>query len=231
MTDLTEVAKRLSGREAAKLVKDGAVVGLGTGSTAAYAIEELGRRIREEGLCILGIPTSYQALDLARRNGIPVRTLDDVDRVDISIDGADEVDPEKNLIKGGGAAHTQEKIIDSLADFFVTVVDDSKLVNRLGEKYPVPAEVIPMALAPVMRRFQAIGGNPVLRTAVKKDGPVITDQGNFVVDVRFPSIEDPQGLESTLNNIPGVVENGLFIKLADLVIVGISKDGTVRRIE
>ena len=231
MTDLTEVAKRLSGREAAKLVKDGAVVGLGTGSTAAYAIEELGRRIREEGLRILGIPTSYQALDLARRNGIPVRTLDDVDRVDISIDGADEVDPEKNLIKGGGAAHTQEKIIDSLADFFVTVVDDSKLVNRLGEKYPVPAEVIPMALAPVMRRFQAIGGNPVLRTAVKKDGPVITDQGNFVVDVRFPSIEDPQGLESTLNNIPGVVENGLFIKLADLVIVGISKDGTVRRIE
>lgn len=231
MTDLTEVAKRLSGREAAKLVKDGAVVGLGTGSTAAYAIEELGRRIREEGLHILGIPTSYQALDLARRNAIPVRTLDDVDRVDISIDGADEVDPEKNLIKGGGAAHTQEKIIDSLADFFVTVVDDSKLVNRLGEKYPVPAEVIPMALAPVMRRFQAIGGNPVLRTAVKKDGPVITDQGNFVVDVRFPSIEDPQGLESTLNNIPGVVENGLFIKLADLVIVGISKDGTVRRIE
>ena len=231
MTDLTEVAKRLSGREAAKLVKDGAVVGLGTGSTAAYAIEELGRRIREEGLHILGIPTSYQALDLARRNAIPVRTLDDVDRVDISIDGADEVDPEKNLIKGGGAAHTQEKIIDSLADFFVTVVDDSKLVNRLGEKYPVPVEVIPMALAPVMRRFQAIGGNPVLRTAVKKDGPVITDQGNFVVDVRFPSIEDPQGLESTLNNIPGVVENGLFIKLADLVIVGISKDGTVRRIE
>ncbi len=231
MTDLTEVAKRLSGREAAKLVKDGAVVGLGTGSTAAYAIEELGRRIREEGLRILGIPTSYQALDLARRNGIPVRTLDDVDRVDISIDGADEVDPEKNLIKGGGAAHTQEKIIDSLADFFVTVVDDSKLVNRLGEKYPVPVEVIPMALAPVMRRLEAIGGNPVLRTAVKKDGPVITDQGNFVVDVRFPSIEDPQGLESTLNNIPGVVENGLFIKLADLVIVGISKDGTVRRIE
>ena len=231
MTDLTEVAKRLSGREAAKLVKDGAVVGLGTGSTAAYAIEELGRRIREEGLHILGIPTSYQALDLARRNAIPVRTLDDVDRVDISIDGADEVDPEKNLIKGGGAAHTQEKIIDSLADFFVTVVDDSKLVNRLGEKYPIPVEVIPMALAPVMRRLEAIGGNPVLRTAVKKDGPVITDQGNFVVDVRFPSIEDPQGLESTLNNIPGVVENGLFIKLADLVIVGISKDGTVRRIE
>ena len=231
MTDLTEVAKRLSGREAAKLVKDGAVVGLGTGSTAAHAIEELGRRIREEGLRILGIPTSYQALDLARRNAIPVRTLDDVDRVDISIDGADEVDPEKNLNNGGGAAHTQEKIIDSLADFFVTVVDDSKLVNRLGEKYPIPVEVIPMALAPVMRRLQAIGGNPVLRTAVKKDGPVITDQGNFVVDVRFPLIEDPQGLESTLNNIPGVVENGLFIKLADLVIVGISKDGTVRRIE
>lgn len=231
MTDLTEVAKRLAGREAARLVKDGAIVGLGTGSTAAHAIEELGRRMREEGLGILGIPTSYQAAELARRNGIPLRTLDDVNRVDIAIDGADEVDPDKNLIKGGGAAHTREKVIDSLADFFVAVVDDSKLVDHLGEKYPVPVEVIPMALAPVMRRLEAMGGDPVLRVAVNKDGPVITDQGNLVVDVRFLSIEDPKGLESTLNNIPGVVENGLFVKLADLVIVGNRGDGTVRRIE
>lgn len=231
MTDLTEVGKRLSGREAAQLVRDGAIVGLGTGSTVAYAIEELGRRVREEGLRIVGIPTSYQAAGLARCGGIPVRTLDDVDRVDIALDGADEVDPEKNLIKGGGAAHTREKVIDALADYFVTVVDDSKLVSRLGEKSPVPVEVIPMALAPVMRRFEAMGGRPVLRVAVKKDGPVITDQGNFVVDVRFPSIDNPKDLESTLNNIPGVVENGLFVELADLVIVGIRADGTVRRME
>ncbi len=228
---MTEMAKKLSGREAAKLVKDGAVVGLGTGSTAAYAIEELGRRVQEEGLNILGIPTSYQAADLARRNRIPVRTLDDLDRVDIAIDGADEVDPVRNLIKGGGAAHTREKVIDTLADFFVVAIDDSKLVNRLGEKCPVPVEVIPMALVPVMRRLEAMGGKPVLRTAVKKDGPVITDQGNFVVDVRFLSIEDPEALESTLNNIPGVVENGLFVNLTNLVVVGNSADGTVKRIE
>lgn len=231
MTDLVEDAKRIAAVEGAKLVRDGATVGLGTGSTAACAIEELGRRIREEGLRILGIPTSYQAADLARRSGIPVRTLDDVDRVDIALDGADEVDSRKNLIKGGGAAHTREKIIDSLADYFVTIVDDSKLVGRLGEKCPVPVEVIPMAVAPVMRRLEAMGGKPILRVSVKKDGPVVTDQGNFIIDARFPSIENPKGLESTLNNIPGVVENGLFVELADLIIIGVRADGRVRRIE
>ncbi len=231
MADLAEAAKRLAGKEAAKLVNDGAVVGLGTGSTAAHAIEELGRRIREEGLSILGIPTSYQAADLARRNGIPVRTLEDVDRVNIALDGADEVDPKRDVIKGGGGAHTTEKVIDALAEFFVAMIDDSKLVNRLGEKCPVPVEVIPMALAPVMRRLEAMGGNPILRAAVKKDGPVITDQGNLIVDVRFPAIEDPGDLESTLNNIPGVVENGLFVGLVDLVIIGNRGDGTIKRME
>jgi ribose 5-phosphate isomerase A len=231
MADLAEAAKRLAGKEAAKLVNDGAVVGLGTGSTAAHAIEELGRRIREEGLSILGIPTSYQAADLARRNGIPVRTLEDVDRVNIALDGADEVDPKRNVIKGGGGAHTREKVIDALAEFFVAMIDDSKLVNRLGEKCPVPVEVIPMALAPVMRRLEAMGGNPILRAAVKKDGPVITDQGNLIVDVRFPAIEDPGDLELTLNNIPGVVENGLFVGLVDLVIIGNRGDGTIKRME
>jgi ribose 5-phosphate isomerase A len=231
MADLAEAAKRLAGKEAAKFVNDGAVVGLGTGSTAAHAIEELGRRIREEGLSILGIPTSYQAADLARRNGIPVRALEDVDRVNIALDGADEVDPKRNVIKGGGGAHTREKVIDALAEFFVTMIDDSKLVNRLGEKCPVPVEVIPMALAPVMRRLEAMGGNPILRAAVKKDGPVITDQGNLIVDVRFPVIEDPGDLESALNNIPGVVENGLFVGLVDLVIIGNRGNGTIRRME
>ncbi|MBW2056100.1 MAG: ribose-5-phosphate isomerase RpiA [Deltaproteobacteria bacterium] len=231
MTDPAGQAKRLSGAEAARLVKEGAVVGLGTGSTASHAIQELGRRIREEGLHLVGIPTSYQAADLARRNGIILQTLDDVDRVDIAIDGADEVDPHKNLIKGGGAAHTREKVIDSLADLLVIVVDDSKLVGRLGEKSPIPLEVIPMAVVPVMRRLEAMGGQPAVRIAVEKDGPVVTDQGNLVIDVRFPMIEDPETLESALNDIPGVVENGLFIGLADLVIVGDRRDGTIRRIE
>jgi ribose 5-phosphate isomerase A len=229
MEDLQKKAKQLAGREAAKFVKDGNVVGLGTGSTAAYGIEELGRRVKDEGLRILGIPTSYSAANLAREHGIPVGSLDDVGRVDIAIDGADEVDPLKNLIKGGGAAHTREKIVDALADLFVVVVDDSKLVSRLGEKCPVPVEVIPMALAPVMRRLRAMGGEPVLRAAIRKDGPVITDLGNFVVDVRFPVIEDPATLESNLNNIPGVLENGLFVGLTDVVVIGVCKDGSVRK--
>ena len=231
MPDLTEVAKKLAGKEAADLVGDATIVGLGTGSTTAFAIEELGRRVREEDLNIVGVPTSYQAAELARRHGVPLRTLDDVKGVDIALDGADEVDPEKNLIKGGGAAHTREKVIDSAADELVIVIDDSKLVRRLGEKFAVPVEVIPMALAPVMRRLEAMGGDPVLRAGIAKVGPVITDEGNLIVDVRFPSIEDPKALESTLNNIPGVVENGLFIGLAKLVIIGMRADGTVQRME
>jgi len=231
MTDQTATAKKLAGKKAAEQVEDGTVVGLGTGSTTAYAIEELGRRVREEKLSIVGIPTSYQAAQLARQSGIPLRSLDDVDRINMALDGADEVDPDKNLIKGGGAAHTQEKVVDSLADHFIVVVDDSKIVKRLGEKFAVPVEVLPMALGPVIRRIERMGGNPVLRMGVNKVGPVVTDQGNFVLDVRFPSIEDPQDLEMRLNNIPGCVENGLFVGLADVIIVGVRENGTVRTIE
>ena len=191
ITDPKVLGKQRVGVEASRMVTDGAIVGLGTGSTSAFAIEELGRRIRDEGMSILGIPTSFSAALLARKHGIPVRTLDDVDHIDIAIDGADEVDPAKNLIKGGGAAHTREKVIDYLAKLFVVVVDESKLVNRLGESFPVPVEVIPMAISPVMRRLEILGGQPVIRLAEKKDGPIISDQGNFIVDVRFDQIEDP----------------------------------------
>lgn len=229
-----KLMKQQVGIEAARLVGDGAVVGLGTGSTAVFMIEELGRRIKEEELHIVGIPTSYDAAVRARAAGIPVRTLDDVERIDIAIDGADEVDPMKCLIKGRGAAHTREKIIDSLANIFVVVVDDSKLVDRLGTTCPVPVEVLPMAVAPVMRRLRDLGGTPVLRMGVKKDGPVITDQGNMVVDVTFNGIDDPAGMERTLNNIPGGVENGLFVDVVTMVLVGqLSADGivSVRRIK
>lgn len=231
ITDKKVLAKQRVGLEAARLVQDGAVVALGTGSTAAFVIEELGRRIRQEGLAIKGIPTSYQAAMLARKYGIPLTTLDDVDHIDIAIDGADEVDPHKNLIKGGGAAHTREKIIDSLAKVFVVVVDQSKLVQRLGESFPVPVEVLPLAIAPVLRRLETMGGEPVVRMAVKKDGPVITDQGNLVVDVTFKDIPDPAALESALNNIPGVLENGIFVGVANIILVGSPEDGTVRRID
>jgi len=234
MDDRGESVKKKVALEAAKMVTGGTVVGLGTGSTVAPAIAELGRRVREEGLEIIGIPTSYHAAMLARASGIATRTLDDVSRIDIAIDGADEVDPHKNLIKGRGAAHTREKIVDSWSELFVVVVDDSKLVKHLGEKFPVPVEVLPFALHPVMKKLQAMGGNPELRMGVRKDGPLITDQGNMIIDVRFPAIKDPKGLERELNDIPGAVENGIFAGLAHLVLVGTAEEGeklTVRRIE
>lgn len=220
--------KRQVGVEAAQMVKDGDVVGLGTGSTAVFMIEELGRRIRDERLSIAGIPTSYDAAVLARRYGIPVRTLDDVDGVDIAIDGADEVDPDRQLIKGRGGAHLREKIIDGLARQFVVVVDESKLVSRLGSKCPLPVEVLPLAVKPVSRRLEALKGIPELRMAIRKDGPVITDQGNMILDVRFPEIDNPRELEMVINNIPGVLENGLFVDMVSLVLVGrVTEGGTV----
>jgi len=227
--------------EAAQMVGAGTVVGLGTGSTAAMAIAALGRRVREEGLEIVGIPTSYQSAMIARENGVVIRTLDDVAKIDIAIDGADEVDPKKNLevdpkknlVKGGGGAHTREKVIDSLAELFVVVVDESKLVSHLGQKFPVPVEVLPFAVQPVMKKLDKMGGNPVLRMGVKKSGPVITDQGNMIIDARFHKIEDPKALELELNDIPGVVENGLFVGLAHVVLVGATErgDAVIKRID
>lgn len=213
--------KELVGIQAAGMVQTDSVVGLGTGSTAVFMIKELGRRVKEEGLQIVGIPTSFDSDVLARTCGITIRTLDDVKSIDIAIDGADEVDPNRQLIKGGGAAHTREKIIDGLAKTFVVVIDESKLVDRLGADFPVPVEVIPFALNPVMEELQRIGGNPKLRTGGgKKVGPVITDQGNMVIDASFDTIPDPGRLEQTINNIPGVLENGLFVDLADVILIG-----------
>jgi ribose 5-phosphate isomerase A len=225
-TDPVKVMKQEVGKAAALRVTSGTIVGLGTGSTTAYAIEYLGSRLKSGEIeDIQGIPTSFQAEVLAKQYGIPLTTLDAVDHIDIAIDGADEVDPQKNLIKGGGAAHTREKIVDTLADQFVVVVDGNKLVDRLGSTFLLPVEVIPMAIAPVMRAIEKLGGKPELRMGVKKAGPVITDQGNMVVDVKFDSINNPAELEKTLNNIPGVLENGLFVGVADVILVGEVKDG------
>jgi ribose 5-phosphate isomerase A len=224
--DPVKVMKQEVGKAAAALVQSGTIVGLGTGSTTAYAIEYLGNRLKSGELKdIKGIPTSFQAEVLAKQYGIPLTTLDAVDHIDIAIDGADEVDPQKNLIKGGGAAHTREKIVDSLAAQFVVVVDGNKLVDKLGSSFLLPVEVIPMAIAPVTRAIEKLGGKPELRMGVKKAGPVITDQGNMVIDVKFDSIDNPAELEKTLNNIPGVLENGLFVGVADKVLIGEVKDG------
>lgn len=225
-TDPVKVMKQEVGKAAAALVQSGMIVGLGTGSTTAYAIEYLGNRLKSGEINdIVGIPTSFQAEVLAKKYGIPLTTLDAVDHIDIAIDGADEVDPQKNLIKGGGAAHTREKVVDALANQFIVVVDANKLVDHLGSTFLLPVEVIPMAMTPVMRAIEKLGGKPELRMGVKKAGPVITDQGNMVIDVKFDSIDNPAELEKTLNNIPGVLENGLFVGVADKVLIGEVKDG------
>ncbi len=224
--DPVKLMKQEVGRAAANRVKSDSIVGLGTGSTTAYAIEFIGDRLQKGEIeNIQGIPTSFQAEVLAKQYGIPLTTLDAAERIDIAIDGADEVDPHKNLIKGGGAAHTREKIVDALAKEFVVVVDSGKLVDKLGAKFLLPVEVIPMAVTPAMRALEALGGKPELRMGIKKAGPVVTDQGNLVVDVKFADIPHPADLERQINNIPGVLENGLFVGVADIILVGEVVDG------
>lgn len=222
-----DAAKKAAGTKAASYVEDGMRVGLGTGSTTAHALAELGRRIREEGLRIVGTPTSYAAEMLARRQGIPLVGLEEIDHLDIALDGADEVDPQFNLIKGRGAAQTREKVVESLASDFVVLVDTSKLVTQLGTKCPVPVEILPMARAPVERAVRQMGGKPELRLAGRKDGPVVTDQGFWILDCRFDGIDDPAGLDRSIKLIPGVLDHGLFIGMATRILVG-RDDGGVR---
>ena len=210
--------KKMVGYQAAQLVQDGDVVGLGTGSTTLYFIERLGEIIKEDEIEILGIPTSYQSFFLAKNCGIPITSLDE-HSIDLAVDGADEVDCQLNLIKGGGAAHTLEKIVDSSADKFVVIVVESKIVEKLG-KFPVPIEIIPHAFRVVKERLEDMGGKPKLRMAERKDGPVITDNGNFILDVDFGLLKDPEKMELTLNSIPGVVENGIFTGIVDEVLFG-----------
>lgn len=217
-------AKRRAGERAAELADDGMVVGLGTGSTAAHAIRALGRRI-EVGLDVSGIPTSYQSADLARDAGIPLVTLDDAPP-DLAIDGADQV-AEFDLIKGGGAAHAREKLVDSAADQLVTVADPSKAVETLD--HPVPLELLPSARRPVSAAVEELGGEPELRVAQRKDGPVVTDNGNLLFDCAFGEIEAPADLAAELSRIPGVLDHGLFVGLADVVLVGTDEGVEERR--
>ena len=231
--DPIEQMKRAVGEAAAARVHSGMTVGLGTGSTTTFAIARLGERLRKGELRELrGVATSYAAAALAREHGLPLTTLDDLfageGKIHLAIDGADEVAPDLSLIKGRGAAHLREKIVDALAEEFIVVVDGAKLVQRLGTSQPVPVEVLPLAVAPVLRAVKALGGVPTLRLASAKDGPVITDQGNMVIDVKFEGIDDPGALEQTLNNIPGALANGLFVNVAEVVLVGEMVNGEPR---
>jgi ribose 5-phosphate isomerase A len=210
--------KKLAAANAVERVQSGMVVGLGSGSTASYAIEVIGKRLRDGSLHdVLGIPTSSASDKLAGRLGIPLTTLREHPVVDLTIDGADEVSPNLTLIKGAGGAQLYEKIVAHASRQEVIVVDESKLVQVLGSKAPLPVEVVPFGWGTYLPAFQALGCDPVLRVLGAE--PFVTDEGNYVVDCRFQRIEDPARLEVELKLIPGVVETGLFIGLASLVIV------------
>ncbi len=227
MADLQDRMKEAVATAAVGQIRDGMVLGLGSGSTAALMIRELGARLqRGELRDITGVTTSFQGEVLAAELGIPLKSLNAVSRIDLAIDGADEVDPSFQLIKGGGACHVQEKLVACRADRFVVVVDSTKLVERLNLGFLLPVEVLPGAWRQVKAQLADLGGAAELRMAVRKAGPVVTDQGNLVLDVRFEGgIADPVGLESTINNLPGVLENGLFVNLTDQVLVGEIVDG------
>lgn len=215
--------KRAAGIAASRMVESGMIVGLGTGSTVAYTIKELGRRVREEGLEILGVVTSYQSEMLAIEAGIPLATLAQHPELDIAIDGADQIDSKLYAIKGGGAAHTREKIVSASSRRFLVVADESKTSTQLDKA--VPVEVLPFAKTLVMKKIKELGGKPELRFALRKDGPVITDNGNFVLDADFGVINDPEVLALQLSSMPGVVEHGIFSNVDELYIG--KKDGSV----
>ncbi len=217
MANASSHEKEAAGRAAAELVREGDIVGLGTGSTAYFAVVALGERVKA-GLKIIGIPTSIQTAELARAVGIPLTALDEHPEIDITIDGADEVDPKLNLIKGGGGALLREKVVASVTKKMVVVADSGKIVAALG-KFPLPVEVISFARTVIEKKIVALGASPKLR--MKSDGnPYLTDNGNQILDCSFGKIADPPALARELSGMPGVVEHGLFIRLAKLALVG-----------
>ena len=225
--DLQTQMKKAVAQAAVDQIDNGMVLGLGSGSTAALMIEALGQKINSgEIKDVLGIPTSFQGEVLAGDLGIPMTSLSAVSQIDLAIDGADEVDPSFQLIKGGGACHVQEKLVAAISKKFLVVVDSSKVVEKLNLDFKLPVEVLPVAWKQVRKSLEDMGGISELRMALRKAGPVVTDQGNLILDVIFKNgIDRPKALESQINNIPGVLENGLFVNLADEVLVGEINDG------
>jgi ribose 5-phosphate isomerase A len=208
--------KEAAARASLKFIKDGQVVGLGTGSTAAYFIQALGEQVKN-GLRIRGIPSSDRSQEQAAGLGIPLTTLDECPEIDVTVDGADEVDSQLRLIKGGGGALLREKIVASATKQFVIVADASKKVAVLG-KFPLPVEVIKFAQAVVLRKIEALGAQVALRRGA--DGkPYLTDENNYILDCRFGQIQDADGLAQRLSDMPGVVEHGLFIGMASVVLI------------
>jgi ribose 5-phosphate isomerase A len=209
--------KKAAAHASLRFVRDGDIVGLGTGSTAVYAVRFLGERV-QAGLKIRGIPTSIHTQELAASLGIPLTTLDEVQQIDVTIDGADEVGPQLQLIKGGGGALLREKIVASATRKFVIIADSTKQVAMLG-KFPVPVEVIKFAEALVAKKISAMGAAVKVR-ADASSRKFITDEGNHILDCHFGQIPDPPGLARKLETTPGVVEHGLFIGMASVALIG-----------
>jgi ribose 5-phosphate isomerase A len=219
--------KEIAARSAVTLVKDGQIVGLGTGSTAAFAITEIARRIKQEGLDIIGIPTSIATEQMARSLDIPLTTIDEHPDIDIDIDGADQVDALLQLIKGGGGAHTREKIVAKHAEKFVVIVDETKISTTLN--MPVPVEVEPESWKSVAKELKGLGGNPGLRIISRE--PFITDNDNYVIDADFGTLTNPGTLEKDINSIEGVIDNGIFVELTTEVHIGTANGVKIKRPE
>ncbi len=218
--------KELVAHYAAKQVKDGMRIGLGTGSTANYFIQELARRITEEGLQVTTVASSVVSTIKAQELGLPVVALEHINRLDLYVDGADEVAPDLTLLKGRGFDLVREKLLARASDKFLVLVDQSKLVERIGERFPIPVEVMPFAWQLVKRRLETLGGRGELRQTANKDGLVVTSHGSLVLDMVFSETIDSQALDALLNATPGVIEHGIFHQLASVVLLAI--DGQVQ---
>ena len=210
--------KQICGEKAVEYVKDGMILGLGTGSTVYWTIQKLGQLVKE-GLNIKGVPTSVQTETLAKELNIPLLDFSEVEKIDLTIDGADEIDEHLNLIKGGGGALLREKIVASASERMIVVADESKVSKVLGS-FPLPVEVTRFGWENTMRRITNLGGQPTLR--MSEGQAYITDNGNYILDCKFEQITDPAQLNTDLNLIPGVVENGIFPNMADMTIIGMN---------
>lgn len=220
MNNILEIEKEIAAKIAVDFIKDGMIVGLGTGTTASFAVKEIAERIKK-GLRIKAVSTSQATTILAKKLGIPLISLNEVDNIDITIDGADEVDENFNGIKGGGGALLVEKIVASISKENIWVLSSNKIVKKLG-KFPLPVEVVPFALPVVLKKLEKKGYKPELRKINELN--FITDNNNYIIDLHLEVIKDPKCLEIELNMIPGIIENGLFLNIVDNLIIGKGND-------